>query len=212
MTVQARRFIAVIAHDPWRDSYKKSPLEGTPAEWAWPQRPGRRPKTTPESAPRGLLGLTLADTTESVQHEDVIPSGQGPVIPPLTAISDDKDVLSRVAKRLPYSPAGIPDERDDRTSVGGRVTVTFPPLKPLPPELSYEAALYLRCRGQTPEITVNGLTGPLFRLGHNADRKRGWHPCVVPVLAAQTYDLSYTGRISLIGLAVRIVRHGLLED
>ena len=197
---------ALCAHDAWRDSYKRGAPYGSPADWSWPARPGQPPKRPLPNTPRGLLGLTLADVTAVVTQDEAIPKGEGPLQPPIAATDrDGKDVLRAVGKRLPYSPAGIPDERDDRTSVAGKVTVRF-----VPPEQEgiYGAALYVRYRGRANTIRVNGVDTPLMRLGHNAPLSGGWHPCVVPVDPQTTYTLEFEGRISLVGLCLRQISAG----
>lgn len=54
---------ALTLHDPWRDSVRGKPPEGTepPAWWYWPDRPRKRPRVLPDTAPVAPLGLALAD-------------------------------------------------------------------------------------------------------------------------------------------------------
>ena len=199
-----------LTHDPWRDSYKKGAPEDSPPDWTWTARPGKKPRILPEAAPRGLLGLTLADVTGEVEHDERLAKGHGPVEPPLTATSGGVDVLAKVAKRLPYSPAGIPDERDDRTGVSGTVTVTFEPLPeptPGPGETVVRfAALYLVAKlpAGADTLTVNGVQLPLEKLGHNRAEKRGFHPYVVLVPLTDTYTLNLRGKTTLIGRRAQV--------
>lgn len=204
---------ALAAHDPWRDSQQRRPLPDAtpppgPAHWYWPARPGKRPKNPaalPDSAPVSPLGVTLADVTGAVFHDEPLRRGEAPLLLPLTARVRDLDVRPRVAKRVLYAPCGWDEELDDRTSTSGPLDLTFE-LPPAPRAgETWEAALALRVNAAQETLRVNGQDLPLRRLGHNADRKRGWHPAVVGVPVSTAYTLEFRGRVSRALLCVRVM-------
>lgn len=201
---------AIAAHDAWRDSYKKGAPLGSPLNWTWKARPAKRPKTLPKTAPRGLLGLTLADVTGGVTQDEPLKKGEGPYRLPKSATVDGRDVLGAVAKRTLYQPAHWVDEVSDGTSTTGPLALDFGALPVVPPPGPEQktgklvAALHLRYKGKKPEINVDGTPTPLIKLGHNAAEKSGWHAYVLDVPPQQTYTLTYSGRISLALLCVRV--------
>ncbi|MDO4244555.1 MAG: hypothetical protein Q4C89_00840 [Deinococcus sp.] len=190
------------AHDPWRDSIKRKPKEKPgPSHWYWPSRPARRPKTLPESAPKAPLGLTLYDVAPlySVQREEALKRGESPATSPLTATRSGQDVWRLVAK----------PELDDRTSTSGPLELTFAKLRdPRPPGPMFPgeqqgAALLLRLKTTADSITVDGKPTSIYRLGHNADDKRGWHEYAVPVPVRERYTLNFSGQCSRARLVAR---------
>ncbi|WP_027459259.1 hypothetical protein [Deinococcus murrayi] len=204
---------AIAAHDPWRDSYKRGEAPDAPkrpTHWNWTGRPGRRPQKPPP-VPAAPLGLTLADVTGAVEHDEPLRRGEAPLLLPLTATVAGEDVRAKVAKRVLYPPAEWPEELNDRTSTRGPLTLTFKlPDPPRPasgddPGETWEAALVLRLRTRADTITVNGESVTLSKLGHNADERRGWHPYVVPVPVAAAYTLEYEGQCSRALLCVRVM-------
>lgn len=207
---------AVTVHEVWRDSQKARPQEDAqpppgPDHWYWPGRPARPPRALPASAPAAPLGLTLADVTGAVLHDEPLRRGEAPLRLPLAATVEGVDVLPRVAKRILYPPAEWPEELDDRTSAAGPLTLTFglpdPPRPPAgeDPGEKWEAALVLRLKTRASVITVNGEGYPLLKLGHNAPARRGWHPYVVAVPVAATYTLEFPGQCSRALLCVRVM-------
>lgn len=196
---------AVAAHDPWRDN-RKHPQAGLhPLEWDWKQRPNKRPRQTPATAPRSTLGLTLADVTTLYSGEEKGPRAAPPLRLPVTATVGGTDVRKAVAKRFLYQPANWPEELNDSTSAGSPLLLDFGPLPVPGADERLAAALLIRYRGPDQDITVNGLGVRLYRLGNNAAEDRGWHSYVLYVQPAQTYELRHLGRISRALLCVRVV-------
>lgn len=205
---------AVTLHEAWRDSQVTKPKPNDapppgPEHWYWKARPRKRPRRLPASAPRAPLRLTLADIAAPVLHDEPLKRGDGPLLLPETATAGERDVRRVVAKRVYYPPAEWDEELDDRTSTTGPLRLTFklpdPPRTPQgdDPGEDWAAALVLRLKTAKLDITVNGETIPLGKLGHNAGEKRGWHPYVVPVPVTDTYTLTFQGQCSRALLCVR---------
>lgn len=196
---------AVAAHDPWRDSQKARPEEDAePTHWYWPARPGKRPRKRPSTAPVAPLGLTLADVSGAVEHDEPLKRREPPLSLPAEAKTGNVDVRAKVAKRILYQPSEWPEELDDRTSVTGMLRLVFH----IPTVQSGEevrAALLLRLKTKAETIRVNGAECSLVKLGHNADQRRGWHPYVVPVptSSAGVYRLEFEGQCSRALLCMR---------
>lgn len=205
---------AVTLHEAWRDSQVVRPkLDASPPpgpdHWYWKARPRKRPRKLPAAAPHAPLRLTLADIAAPVLHDEPLKRGEGPLLLPETATAGERDVRRVVAKRVYYPPAEWDEELDDRTSTTGPLRLTFklpdPPRTPQgdDPGEDWAAALVLRLKTAKLDITVNGETIPLGKLGHNAGEKRGWHPYVVPVPVTDTYTLTFQGQCSRALLCVR---------
>lgn len=197
---------ALVAFDPWRDCMKKRQPD-TPASWAWPGRPPKRPKKVPEK-PRCPLNVALAMVGRPA--DDPLAKGEGPLLLPLKAEVQaggawgaSPEALTALAKRVLYQPAGWRDELDDSTKVKGEVKVTFD-------AALNKAALLIRGRatgGKAFAVTVNGQAATLHKLGHNAPEKRGWHPYLLEVATSEkTILLSSNGEIS------RCLRLNVLEQ
>ncbi len=203
---------AVAAHDPWRDSQKARPGEDAQpppgsGHWYWPARPGRRPRMLPAGAPAPPLGLTLADVTGTVLHDEPLKRREPPLLLPAeakTGAALNVDVRAKVAKRLLYQPAEWPEELDDRTSVTGMLRLVFH-IPTVQSGEEVQAALLLRLKTKAKTLRVNGVECPLYKLGHNADERRGWHPYVVPVpsSSAGVYTLDFEGQCSRALLCMR---------
>ncbi|WP_288481023.1 hypothetical protein [uncultured Deinococcus sp.] len=188
---------AVVAHEPWRDSTRRR-AAGTPASWAWPGRPGRRPRVVPGQAPRPVLGLTLATVLPDAPLSEPLKRQESPLrLPSLVDVwrggawAGDAAALRALRKRVLYQPAGWAEELDDRSSVRGRLRLHYPYDTPTPGESGYpQVVATLLLRGRRPrealEVTVR-LPGRAPQvvaaqlLGHNAPEARGWHPYVLPL-------------------------------
>lgn len=205
---------AVAVHDAWRDSQKTRPQPDAvpppgPDHWYWPARPGKRPRKAPSTAPVAPLGLTLADVTGEVLHDEPLKRREPPLLLPAeakTGAALNVDVRAKVAKRILYQPSEWPEELDDRTSVTGMLRLIFH----IPTVQSGEkvrAALVLRLKTKAETVRVNGVECSLFKLGHNADQRRGWHSYVVPVptSSAGVYGLEFEGQCSRALLCVRVM-------
>lgn len=188
---------ALVVHDAWRDSYKRDAPQGSPEHWSWKQRPGKRPRALPPSAPVAPLRLTLADVAGALLHDEPLKRAAPPLLLPVTATVQGRDVRRTVAKRLLYPPAQWPEELDDSRSTSGPLVLTFRVTPPAQGQVQ-GAALLLRLKlpPRVDSIKVNGEEMPLPRLGHNADTARGWHPYALSVPATSLYTLEFRGRCS----------------
>ncbi|AFD25921.1 hypothetical protein [Deinococcus gobiensis] len=195
---------ALVVHDAWRDSYKRDAPPGSPEHWTWKQRPGKRPRVRPPTAPVAPLRLTLADVAAPLLHDEPLKRGEGPLLLPTSATVQGRDVRRAVAKRVLYPPAQWPEDLDDSQNTGGPLVLTFV-IPPLPTGQQQGAVLLLRLKlpPQADTLSVNGEAWPIARLGHNAQTARGWHPYVVPVPVATTYTLEFKGRCSRALLCLR---------
>ena len=126
-------------------------------------------------------------------REERLRRGQAPLLLPTSVrVGDAEDpspsALRAIAKRLLYPPAGWLEEMDDRTSVKGRLNITFAGSLPG----GGRAVLLLRARRGSRADPVDAGYGPLQPLGHNAGT-RGWQPYVLPLaLVSLTPDLTLT--------------------
>lgn len=182
---------ALAAHDPWRDSVKRQ-AAGKPASWVWPSRPARRPKAVPTSAPRTPLGVALANVGGAMGDAEPLPRGQAPLLLPSRvevwrdgAWQESDTARKALSKRILYPPARWPEELDDRTSVKGRLRLTYPGAAPPTDAQGYPktyAHLLIRAKRPRRPLTLTrwqdgaGTPLPAALLGHNAAEPRGWHP------------------------------------
>lgn len=182
---------ALVAHEPWRDSTKiRDP--GLPEHWAWPGRPGRRPRTPPTAAPRPPLGLTLADVVAEAHDSEPLPRREPPLLLPERVDVwqgrwlESEAALRALRKRLLYQPAGWDEELDDRSSVRGRLRLHYPYEVIDAPGTRTTGTLLVRVRRPRTadpwaRLRRNGVFSPLEAtfLGHNVTEVRGWHPCTL---------------------------------
>ncbi|WP_380081314.1 hypothetical protein [Deinococcus soli (ex Cha et al. 2016)] len=185
---------ALTTWDAWRDARQRRPTpDAQPPHWYWPARPRRRPEVLPLTAPRAPLGLTLADVL-TARDEEALPRGAGPLLlPTRVELWREKEqtwevseaALAALSRRIPYAPAGWPDELDDRVRTPGRVRITYP-------DSALDAVLLIRAllpARRPVTIKVNGTAVPVTRLGHNADA-RGWQPALLRTgLSGTVYEL-----------------------
>lgn len=122
-------------------------------------------------------------------RDEPLRRGQAPLLLPTEVRVGTGDpsasALRALAKRILYPPAGWTDELDDRTSIKGRLTLTFGGSLPG----GGPAVLLLRARRGSRRDPVDRQYGPLTPLGHSAGA-RGWQPYLLVLGEPLTPDLT----------------------
>ncbi|GGR68292.1 hypothetical protein GCM10008959_32980 [Deinococcus seoulensis] len=197
--------LALRDWDPWRDARAE---DWRAARLARPRTPPTTPLPPDRAPPSPPLGVAVVDAVPGASRDEPLPRARAPWLRPTLVERWNAQAqtweaspaaLAILARRSAFSPAGWPDEIDDRRKVPGRLRVTYPAGPPL---LDQPMTRVLTARGTLPTQPwlIDDQPADLWPLGPYARPNtvgrypRGVYPLAVitPLVTAPNQPLTFT--------------------